>query len=170
MNPGITISGLDDCLNFFDNAPENLMKVSRKAMRDASRATSKELRSKIPKRWRHLVKYRVVRTWKKGNLNAVFGLFNGKQTQGHQNPNGSEIPDWFKAYWLNYGTLENRDPEHQFDRPVKHRKTAAAQRRKSSTGIKPRKFFEAAIPGWEETFVEAFSESLKKQENDLYER
>ena len=92
-----------------------------------------------------------------------------QQQQGHQNPKHA-IDDWFKAYWLNYGTLGNRDPEHHFQTAVKHRKTKAASRRKNAEGIKPRKFFEASIEGWEDTFTEAFSASLKKQEDKLYER
>lgn len=166
-NQGITISGLDDCLKFFDNAPENLVKATRKSLKDASKTTSKMLRNRIPKRWRNLVKYKVTN---KGHLNAVFGLFNTKLAQGHQNPKGAPIPDWFKAYWLNYGTLSNRDPEHHFQQPVKHRKTAAAINRRNTTGIRPRNFFEAALPGWEGVFFQEFQKSLKKQENELYAR
>lgn len=169
MGYGITISGLDDCLKCFENAPENVVKVTRKALRDASKASSRTLRGRLPKRWRALVKYKVVRTMK-GNLNAVFGLFNGKQTQGHQNPSGAPIADWFKAYWINYGTLDNRDPNHQFQRPVKHRETAAAKRRRNTEGIRPRNFFEAGLSGWEASFVEEFQKSMKRNEQDLLER
>lgn len=169
MAEGITISGLQDCIKFFDNAPENMMKATRKALREASKETTKLVRAKTPKRWRRMLRYKVVKTYK-GDLNAVFGLFNNKMAQGHQNPNGSQIDDWFKAYWLNYGTLDKRDPEHQFQRPVKHSKTAAARRRKNTAGIAPRKFFEQAIAGWSDPFVRAFQESLRKQENELYDR
>lgn len=168
MANAITIQGLDDCLRFFDQAPENLMKVSRTAMRDGGKEVSKMARQRLPKRWRKLVRSKVLRSYK-GNIQVLWGLFNGHQQQGHQNKNGA-IDDWFKAYWLNYGTLANRDPEHHFQTPVKHRKTAAAARRRSTEGIKPRKFFEAAIQGWEDRFTEAFSASLKNQEDKLYER
>lgn len=169
MSTGITISGLDDCIRLFDHAPENVMQVSRAALRDASRKTSRIVRGRIPKRWQQLVRHKVSKTYK-GNLNAVFGLFNSHVAQGHQNPQGSPVPDWFKAYWLNYGTLSRRDPNHQFQQPVKHRKTAAAGRRRNREGIEPRKFFEAAVAGWEGPFVEAFQASLKSQERKLYER
>lgn len=168
MADAITIQGLDDCLRFFDQAPENLMKVSRTALRDGGKEVSKMARQRLPKRWRRLVRSKVLRSYK-GDLQVLWGLFNGHQQQGHQNKNGA-IDDWFKAYWLNYGTLANRDPEHQFKTPVKHRKTAAASRRRNTEGIKPRKFFEASIQGWEDRFIEAFSASLKKQEDKLYER
>jgi len=169
MSRGITISGLDDCLRCLDEAPQNLMKMSRQALKDASRVSSRTVRSRIPKRWNRLVRYKVVKT-SNGKLNAVFGLFNGHQVQGHQDPNGAQIADWFKAYWINYGTLQNRDPSHHFQNPVRHHKTAAARRRRNTDGIRPRNFFEAAIAGWEGPFVETFRNSLKKQEAKLYER
>lgn len=169
MATGITISGLDDCLKVFDNAPENLLKISRQALKDASKVSARTVKSRIPKRWNRLVRYKVVKT-ANGKLNAVFGLFNNRQAQGHQNPSGAQIADWFKAYWINYGTLENRDPSHHFKNPVKHRKTAAARRRRNSTGIQPWNFFEAGIAGWEGPFVESFKNSLKRQEYKLYDR
>lgn len=171
MAASISISGLDDCLRFFDQAPANLMKVSRKAMRDASKATAGVIRKRVPKRWRRLVRYAVDKDFRSGKLGALVGLFQIGLAQGHQNPNQkAQIPDWFKAYWLNYGTLDNRDPEHQFKYSVRHRGTAQARRRRNTTGVKPQHFFEAATPGWQETFVESFQESLKKQEKDLYDR
>ena len=163
MSNGITISGLDECLRYFNNAPEELVKATRKAMRDASTTTTRMIKRRIPKRWNRLVRYKVSN---KGSLLSTIGMFNGHQAQGNQPKNG-KIDDWFKAYWLNYGTLDKRDPEHQFDRPVKHRATQAAKNRRNTAGISPRKFFEASIGGWQTTFVEAFKESLKKQEYDI---
>lgn len=166
---GITISGLDDCLKLFDQAPANLAKVSRTALKDASKVTTRQIRGRLPKRWRGLVRYKVMKTYQKGDLHALLGLFNGHQRQGHQNKAGN-VDDWFKAYWLNYGTLSKRDPEHHFDQPVKLPETWSAGRRKNTRGIKPRKFFEEAIAGWQGTFVEAFGKSIKNQEDKLYER
>ena len=169
MSNGITISGLEDCLKLFDQAPENLVKVSREALRDASKATTRMIRTKMPKRFRRLVRYKVIKNSTKGTIHALLGLFNGHQRQGHQNKAG-DVDDWFKAYWLNYGTLSNRDPNHQFREPVKHRKTAAAQRRRNSQGLRHRNFFEASIAGWQGVFTDAFSKSLKDHEDKLYKR
>ena len=85
MSQGITISGLDDCLRYFDNAPEELVKATRKAMRDASTKTSKMIKQRIPKRWNRLMKYKVSN---KGHLLATIGMFNGHQSQGNQPKNG----------------------------------------------------------------------------------
>lgn len=170
MAASMTVSGLDDCLRFFDQAPSNLMKVSRKATKSAARTTAKYIRKQIPERWRKLVRTAVDKEQYSGKLRAYVGLFQTGASGGHQNPHGGEIPDWFKAYWLNYGTLGKRDPEHHFKAPIKHRGTAAAKRRRNNVGVAPRHFFEQAIPGWTDVFVEAFQDSLKKQEKELYDR
>ena len=170
MAEGITISGLDDCLRFFDQLPSNLMKVSRKAMKEASKSTARLIRGRTPKRWKRLVRYSTDKDFRSGKLKAYIGLFQVGLVQGHQNPHGGEIPDWFKAYWLNYGTLGKRDPEHQFKRPVRPPGNTASKRRRNTTGVEPRKFFEETLSGWQDVFVEAFQESLKKQEQDLYDR
>ena len=163
MAEGITISGLDDCLRFFDNAPENVVKATRNALRDASKVTAKMIRGRMDKRFRRLVRFKVTN---KGHLNAGIGLFNdGKGTGQH-----ADMPDWFKAYWKNYGTLEGRDPQHHFDQPVKHPKTQAAKNRRNRMGIAHRNFYEEAITGWQETFVPAFRESMSKQEDQFYKR
>ena len=91
------IQGLDDCLRWMDKAPENCIKVSRAAMRDASRTVSKKMRQRTPKRWRRLVKFAVNKN-ANGTLAAWIGLFNGHQQQGHQNKDAKAIDDWFKAY------------------------------------------------------------------------
>lgn len=167
MATGITITGLDDCLKLFDNAPENVVKAARKAMATASRKAATNVRRRIPKRFSSLVRSRVTN---KGKINSVFGLFNGHQSNGRQANPERPIDDWFKAYWQNYGTLEGRDPTHHFDRPVNHAGTAAAKRRRGRRGIQHRNWFEYAIDGWRSTFVANFREAFKAQQKQLYER
>jgi len=165
---GITISGLEDCTRMFDQAPENLLKVSKTAARAAGRETAKYIKKGVPARWKKLTKAKVTTT-PNGSLNVGIGLFNGHQQSGHQNKK-SKIDDWFKAYWANYGTLQHRDPAHMFQTPVKHNKTAASRRRRNKGGQMHQNFFEGAIAGFEKTFLSAFERSLKEQENKLYER
>ena len=81
---GISISGLDDCLRWMDNMPQNCVKATQTALRDASRDVTKTLRQRTPKRWRQLVRYKVKKL-QNGKLNAALGLWNGHQQQGHQN-------------------------------------------------------------------------------------
>lgn len=157
------IQGLDDCLRWMDKAPENCIKVSRAAMRDASRAVSKKMRQRTPKRWRRLVKFAVNKN-ANGTLAAWIGLFNGHQQQGHQNKDAKAIDDWFKAYWANYGTLTHRDQSHTFKYGIKNRK------RRNNVGQRPMNFFEAAANGAESAFVDAFSKALAEKERDFYDR
>lgn len=157
------IQGLDDCLRWMDKAPENCIKVSRAAMRDASRAVSKKMRQRTPKRWRRLVKFAVNKN-ANGTLAAWIGLFNGHQQQGHQNKDAKAIDDWFKAYWANYGTLTHRDQSHTFKYGIKNKK------RRNDVGQRPMNFFEAAANGAESEFVDAFSKALAEKERDFYDR
>ena len=105
MATSVSISGLDDCLRMFDQAPENLLKISRKAMKEGSKKAAASIRKKMPKRWRRIVRYKVDKQYD-GRLAAFIGLFQIGLAQGHQNPGKGEIYDWFKAYWQNYGTLD----------------------------------------------------------------
>ena len=157
------IQGLDDCLRWMDKAPENCIKVSRAAMRDASRTVSKKMRQRTPKRWRRLVKFAVNKN-ANGTLAAWIGLFNGHQQQGHQNKDAKAIDDWFKAYWANYGTLTHRDQSHTFKYGIKNRK------RRNNVGQRPMNFFEAAANGAESEFIDAFNKALAEKERDFYDR
>ena len=162
MPNAVTISGLDDCLRCFDAAPANLVRISRTALRDASKKTSRQIRQKTPQRFRRLVKYKVFKGQVTGNLNALVGLFNRKQTT-----NGSgQVEDWFKAYWKNYGTITRRDQSHHFQQAVKRN----VRNRRNNVGQHHENFFERAVAGWEGPFLEALQNSLKEQENKLYDR
>ena len=160
----ITIEGLDDCVKCLDRAPENLLKMSRKAMREAAKPVARVIRQQTPKRYRKLVRYKVVKMYS-GNTNVLIGLFNGHQREGHQNTK-TPVDDWFKAYWANYGTLTHRDSSHQFEYPVKKK----TRYRRNDVGQPAQLFFEAAISSYEDTFIEAFQASLKDQEETLYDR
>ena len=157
------IQGLEDCLRWMDKLPENCIKVSRSAMRDASRSVTKKMRTRTPKRWRRLVKFLVNKS-SDGTLAAWIGLFNGHQQQGHQNKDAKAIDDWFKAYWANYGTLTHRDQSHSFKYGIKNRK------RRNNVGQRPMNFFEFAANGAESEFVDAFSKALAEKERDFYDR
>lgn len=163
---GATITGLDDCLRWIDKLPENCLKASRTALRESAKEVTKDIRKRVPRRWRKLVKYYVVKT-SDGKLTALPGLWNGHQHQGHQNKK-AEIDDWFKAYWANYGTLTHRDPNHTFKKAVRP-KTASSKRR-NDVGQPRQNFFEAATEGYENKFFETFSRSLAKQESTFYEK
>lgn len=162
-----TIEGFQECMTWLDKgANEDLLKVTQKAMKDASRTTVQRIRQATPKRWKTLVKGKVKKL-DSGMINAGLGLYNNHKRQGsHQHyKNGElqpEVDDWFKAYWANYGTQEHRDPEHKF---IYARKRNTKTR---SHGQPAQHFFEAATEGYDATFLKAFEASIDKQHNDLY--
>lgn len=158
----VHIEGLDDCLRCLDAAPGNAVKMTQTALREASKKTARSIRQKVPQRFRRLVKYKVFKGQVTQNTNALVGLFNKRQTK-----NGSgQVPDWYKAYWKNYGTLTKRDQQHTFDTPVKRH----VARRRNDIGQAAEKFFEDAIAGWDGPFMEAFEQSMAEQQEKLYDR
>lgn len=154
------ITGLDDALKCFDQAPKNLVKVVKTAMRAGGRQAAKEIRKAMPRRFKRLVTSKVVKGGVSGDWNALVGAFN-KVKNG-----GKEPDDWFKAYWQNYGTLKHRDPGHKFDYPIKnlHRK------RRNEEGQPARNFYDASIGSAQNAFIRAFQDSVKQQEDKLKER
>lgn len=149
----VKIEGVEDCIRLFENAPENIMKISQKAMREASKATAKQIRQGTPKNWRKIIKYKIKN--KGGLLSARIGLYGTNKNF-----------EWFKAYWANYGTLKHRDPSHEFQYKVKKN----VRKRRNNEGQQAQNFFESAIQDWEATFTEAFETEVAKHENELYNR
>ena len=156
------IEGLDDCIKCMDEAPQNVMKMTKTAMKEAGRATARVIRSKTPGRFRPLVGYKVTKGQISGNTYALVGYFN----KGKKKTSDSDIPDWFKAYWKNYGTLARRDASHHFATGVKPR----TRYRRNNVGQPAENFFEGAIQGWDQKFLETFRASMEKQEDKLYDR
>ncbi len=157
------IEGLDDCIKCIDRAPQNVLKMTKKAMREAGKQTARVIRQRTPGQFRRLVGYKVTKGQISGNTYALVGYFN----KGKKKNSNDEIPDWFKAYWKNYGTLARRDASHHFVTPVKRGRVPG---RRNRIGQHAEHFFEAAIDGWDTQFLKAFQESMKAQENTIYEK
>lgn len=159
--PVMTIEGLSDYLRTLDEAPETFVKCVKKAMRKAGARLARDIKAGTPQAFRPLVKSKVAKARISRNLSGAIGLYKGRTT-------GNDIPEWFKAYWKNYGTLQRRDPAHRFDRPVKPDGTAAAKRRRNRLGQYNDNFFEAALPsGWEGRYVEDFTREMRLQGYDI---
>lgn len=154
----VSIEGYNDVLRAFELAPEHVVKVTRKALREAATACRKTMRGRLPKSWAKMSNSSVKRQ-RSGDYMATFRL-TGK---------GSADPrfQWYKAYWNNYGTLGGRDKSHNFVTPVRSAKQAVSRRRRNQSGIKHKNFFEAAIVGWETQFFETFERSVVKQKDQL---
>ena len=134
MATSIRIEGLSDALKSLDKLPANAAKLTEKAMVEAARPVVKKIRAGMPKEFRRLIKSKLVRGEKRvsGNSAVIIGAFKGKKLSD------KEVPQWFKAYWQNYGTLQHRDPGHEFVYPVKK----GNRRRRNNTGQPHRNFFD----------------------------
>ena len=154
------ITGLDDCLKCFDQAPKNLLKVVRQALKDGGKQAAKEFRKAMPRRFKRLVSNKVVKGAVSGDYAALIGVFN--RVKGGTN----EPDDWFKAYWKNYGTLTNRDKNHKFDYPIKK----LNHKRRNEVGQPHENFYDGAIEPARQAFIRAFQDSIKAQEDKLKER
>lgn len=163
----VKIEGISEAMRAFQNAPEKMDKIALSAIRSACKPIARDIRSKTPSRFKKLVKSKV-----KANHNheieAWIGFFNGKQKNGRQGK--TKVDDWFKFYWQNYGTLENRDPNHRYKSPIKHNRTAAARNRRGSRGIKARHYYpyDDGLPqNMVSQYLQELRSSFKKQEKNI---
>lgn len=151
------VQGMKEALAGIDGAGDRLERILKKAMTEGGKAAARAMKGKTPKRWVKLVRYKVGKALTGGSTVRI-GYYG---TRGAKTRT-SEIPDFFKAYWKNHGTLSRRDPEHKFDYPVKPN-----VERRNDVGQYPEKFFEEAIRGIEEVFVDKVEEVLNANKDNI---
>jgi hypothetical protein len=154
------ITGLDDCLKCFDKAPDNMLKLVRKALKEGGKEAAKEIRKAMPRRFKRLVSCKVVKGTLSGDYSALVGAFN-KVKSGTNEPD-----DWFKAYWKNYGTLTHRDKNHKFDYPIKK----LNHKRRNEVGQPHENFYDGAIAPAQNAFIRSFENYIKTNEDYLKQR
>ena len=159
MSTSVRIEGLDDCLKALDRVPANALKMTEAAMKEAAQPVTRKIRAGMPKEFRRLIKAKLIKGERRlnGNTTMIIGAFKGKKISN------SEIPNWFKMYWKNYGTLTKRDPGHEFVFPVKK----GNRHRRNNVGQDHENFFDDAIRGWDEMMYNAFVAAVKKREKEL---
>jgi len=158
----LEIENYNEYMRRLDQAPEKLLKVSKDAMKAGGKRVCKIIRSRAPARFKRLVTYKISTGQITKDNYILMGFFNKDRKKGLK-----EIPDWFKAYWKNYGTLKHRDPAHHFREPVKPGTTVAGKRRRNNEGQKPEHFFEQSIQGWDREYFETFMRHIKENEDKL---
>lgn len=127
--------------------PEKMLKLTKKSMRSAASESAKIIRRAGNPRFASLVGYKVAIGKLSGDLSAAVGYFRSRQKEK------SDVDDWFKAYWSEYGTLENRYAGHRFQR------RRAARSRHFRGGIMPRLLYE----GCKSDAVDAYQRRLEKE-------
>lgn len=127
--------------------PDKMLKLTKKSMRSAASESAKIIRRAGNQRFASLVGYKVASGKLSGDLSAAVGYFRSRQKEK------SDVDDWFKAYWSEYGTLENRYAGHRFQR------RRAARSRHFRGGIMPRLQYE----GCKSDAVDAYQIRLEKE-------
>ena len=127
--------------------PEKMLKLTKKSMRSAAAESAKIIKRAGNPRFASLVGYKVASGKLSGDLSAAVGYFRSRQKEK------SDVDDWFKAYWSEYGTLENRYAGHRFQR------RRAARSRHFRGGIMPRLLYE----GCKSDAVDAYQRRLEKE-------
>lgn len=127
--------------------PDKMLKLTKKGMRSAASESAKIIRRAGNPRFASLVGYKVASGKLSGDLSAAVGYFRSRQKEK------SDVDDWFKAYWSEYGTLENRYAGHRFQR------RRAARSRHFRGGIMPRLQYE----GCKSDAVDAYQIRLEKE-------
>ena len=143
------ITGVEEAERVLKEYPFEAEKIVKKATRVAGNVMRRRIRTAMPNA--AFKKAVTLKIESKKAIRAKAGLF-GKAR-------GKEVPVFFKAYWLNYGTLRGRNPSHKFANGIK-------KRGKIANGIKHRDFFEAGTANMADELERAFIESIDKQTND----
>lgn len=141
-------------------------KVVRQSMTAAAKKAVKTLQGQLPNRlYDDLLKYKFKQGVRLKFVNV--GLFDNRKTlKDYRYPDtkGNNKRLFSIAYWLNYGTLNRRDPSHKFRERIK------AKSRASRRGVHPQKFFERAQGGLDKAYISAFEEELNRRTEKFFEK
>lgn len=148
----VRVENLDKVLKRLNNTPKDFGKVVQSSVRAGLNAVKRDISKAAPSRFKKIVKSSAKRS-KEGVFSGRAGFFAARR----------EIPDWFKAYWKNYGTLTRRAAGHKFSTPVKSDSSAAARRRRNRTGQRAEQFFDAAVENWQARFLQVLRDSMRKK-------
>ncbi len=144
------IEGIDELDDFLRNHPKELDKSTLQSLTKGSALIKKEIVSQMPtsiKILKPVVASKVLSN--SSNPSLLVGIFGRKMF--YSNKRGLKWDAFYLAYWINYGTIKNRDSSHVFTKGVKSKKQG---------GIRPNRFFERAIDN-------SFEAALSKSEEDL---
>lgn len=140
------VIGAEAVQRAFDRFPDEMIKEMRKSLRRRTKPLLERVKSASPKtEWNDFATLKMKS--KGGRVSSTIGFF-GDQAKGIE---------WFKAYWLNYGTLAGRDPEHEFKYRVN-----ANRRKKQRHGIDYENFFENAVKGQDEVVMAQVEKDLEQ--------
>ena len=144
------IEGIDELNDFLRNHTKELDKSVLQSLTKGATVVKKEIAAQMPasiKMLKPIIASKALTNSK--NPNLLVGIFGRKLF--YSNKKGKKWDAFYLAYWMNYGTMKNRDSSHVFTKGVKS---------KNSGGIRPTRFFERAIDI-------SFENALEKAEEDI---
>lgn len=154
----IEIEGYEEALDTLEKYPNKINTIVKSAMRKAISPVLSDMKAKTSHHsFSKMVKYKFI---KGTNPSIKFGFFGNKE--GGERI--GDVPNWFKAYWSNYGTLTRRYKGHTFVNPVK------SKSKRIIGGVSPKLFFERATEGKDQAiyndFVKNLQDGVAKLEGD----
>jgi hypothetical protein len=147
----VKIEGYENAVKILSQYPDQFQKIVKKSMRTAVQPTLKTIKAGTP----HSTFKRIVKmAFIKAEIpTLLFG------SMGKKGDRGNKRSDFMKAYWSEFGTIQNRDKTHKFHRPM-------TSTRKG--GIIPRLYFAKAIEGQEKIIYTNFVKAIEAEATKLY--
>lgn len=165
MSAEFTLTGTENLQRIFSEFPERgYRQPINKAFKKAAVPVKKAIQSNMPSSLSALKKQVKIKSAGKSKEPMCFTGFFWGGNMLYRNRRGQTWNPYSLAYWHNYGTLANRDPQHAFSNV---RKKITATRR---GGIKPTRFMEK---GWDQSRSKAekiFEEEVNKEILKFFEQ
>lgn len=147
MNATVRIRGAEGYDAMLKAFPEKAQKAALQAMRKAAQATARQAKSGVPRSFRSIVKGIAKKSRQDGtDVYAVVGMIAPHRGGATAKSSGDRYWKWIRAYWQNYGTLDNRYRGHGFSAARKH------GTRNWKGGIEPRLFWDRQETGLVSTY------------------
>ncbi|MBR5979434.1 MAG: hypothetical protein IK029_01430 [Oscillospiraceae bacterium] len=159
------IEGTKEACAFLEAYPKETKKIISKALRYAVNPVAKKVKSAVPyPKWQTLVRVKANESKVTGRLYAVAGMLDN----GQSSVKGG-ITDWFKAYWMNYGTLQRRDHAHKFVRGPrgKNSRNKMGQPNPKGKAQQYYHFYDKAVDGMDVDLTNRFLKSIERQHEQL---
>ena len=154
MSVTITVEGADRIAKLMQDYPKESDKIIKKAFRKAARPYLARMKAGVQASHATDITAKAKVSQKKGEIMLSAGLF------GKPRMEDKKTWAWFKEYWKSYGTLQGRDPNHQFKTSVKS--TSSGRR-----GIKYDNWWENLTDGWDQQIADKVCEEVEKSIREL---
>lgn len=162
------IEGTYELTQFLRRYPMECNKIIKRALTSSMRPVTAAIRRGVPEgreRWKKLVKAKAAQSRTTGRLYVTAGFRDNfkREVEKVAKKTGRTygIREWTKAYFMNYGTLTRRNPNHRFEYPPRGRHS------KNKQGQPAVGFYEKSVEGLETKVRETFVRTIDRQHEKL---